>query len=92
MKTFNLDKEYLDEEYLNYLLSHSQLWHLREILISIYSLLELKVTKQLKPEDYIDAHRRMYYLSNNIFLIEEVLIQKESSIFEITEYGEMCFN
>lgn len=92
MKNFNLDKEYIDENDLNYILNHSQLWHLREILVGLLKILERKMSKHLCNEEYMDIHKRMYYLSNNLEIIEDVMVQKESIIFDITEYGEICFN
>lgn len=92
---FYFEKELADTTILNEAFNLSQLWSLREDLNKVLEDLEevkrLAIMIQDKKE-LISTEKKLYYLNQNISLIEDTMISKENEIFEFMIYNEFCLN
>ena len=90
-----VDEQFIDSTILEEGFNLSTLYCFYDDMLNLKSTLEelrdTAIDMRLK-KDAVDAERKLYYLTGNIEIVLGVISMKEMTIFEFTEFGELCWN
>ena len=90
-----VDEQFIDSTILEEGFNLTKLYCFYDDMLSLRNTLEeLRDTaiEMLLKKDAVDAERKLYYLNGNIEIVLSVINMKEMTIFEFTEFGELCWN
>lgn len=90
-----VDEQFIDSTILEEGFNLTKLYCFYDDMLSLRNTLEeLRDTaiEMLLKKDAVDAERKLYYLNGNIEIVLSVISMKEMTIFEFTEFGELCWN
>lgn len=90
-----VDEQLMDITILGEGFELTQLWDMREALVELRDTLEglkEKAINTYQIDDVVDLESRLFYVNRNIQMVESVMSLKELDIFDVTEYGELCWN